>query len=58
MLVAIFTVHLPYGFSTVNTIGLTADGPEFRQPGYEINLLYITGLLAVMLEQFHFSHVL
>src|SRR6516165_9921412 len=28
MLVAMFTVHLRYGFSTVNTIGLTADGPQ------------------------------
>src|SRR5262249_56447616 len=29
MLVAMFTVHLKYGFSSVNTIGLTADGPQF-----------------------------
>src|SRR5262245_48090724 len=27
MLVAMFTVHLRYGFSAINTIGLTADGP-------------------------------
>src|SRR5215831_14901069 len=26
MLVAMFTVHVRYGFSTVNTIGLTAEG--------------------------------
>ena len=26
MLVAMFTVHLRYGFSAINTIGLTADG--------------------------------
>jgi putative oxidoreductase len=49
MLVAMFTVHLKYGFSAVNTIGLTADGPQFGPPGYEINLLYIAGLLALML---------
>src|SRR5262245_18845926 len=28
MLVAMFTVHLRYGFSAINTIGLTADGPQ------------------------------
>jgi putative oxidoreductase len=41
MLVALFTIHVHYGFSAVNTVGLTADGPRFGPPGYEINLLYI-----------------
>src|SRR6516162_3127094 len=49
MLVAMFTVHLRYGFSAINTIGLTADGPQFGPPGYEVNLLYIAGLLALLL---------
>ena len=49
MLVAMFTVHLRYGFSAVNTIGLTADGPQFGPPGYEVNLLYIAGLVALIL---------
>jgi putative oxidoreductase len=49
MLVAMFTVHLRYGFSAINTIGLTADGPVFGPPGYEVNLLYIAGLLALIL---------
>jgi putative oxidoreductase len=49
MLVALFTVHLRYGFSAINTIGLTADGPQFGPPGYEVNLLYIAGLLALIL---------
>jgi putative oxidoreductase len=49
MIVAMFTVHLRYGFSAINTIGLTADGPQFGPPGYEINLLYIAGLLALIL---------
>src|SRR5262245_16301187 len=35
MLVAMFTVHLRYGFSAVNTIGLTSDGPQFGPPGIE-----------------------
>jgi putative oxidoreductase len=49
MLVAMFTVQLRYGFSSVNTIGLTAAGPVFGPPGYEINLFYIAGLLALVL---------
>src|SRR5262245_31291704 len=49
MLVAMFTVHLRYGFSAVNTIGLTAEGPQFGPPGYEVNLLYIAGLLALIM---------
>jgi putative oxidoreductase len=49
MLVAMFTVHLRYGFSAINTIGLTADGPQFGPPGIEVNLLYIAGLLALCL---------
>jgi putative oxidoreductase len=50
MFVAMFTVHLRYGFSAINTIGLTADGPQFGPPGYEVNLLYIAGLLALLLR--------
>ena len=47
MLVAMFTVQLRYGFSSVNTIGLTPTGPIFGPPGYEINLLYIAALVAL-----------
>lgn len=50
MVVAILTVQGHYGFSSVNTIGLTASGPVFGPPGYEINLLYIVGLLALALS--------
>ena len=49
MLVAMFTVHARYGFSSINTIGLTADGPKFGPPGYEVNLLYIAGLASLIL---------
>jgi putative oxidoreductase len=48
MLMAMFTVHLRFGFSAINTIGLTADGPQLGPPGYEINLPYIR-LLALIL---------
>lgn len=47
MFVAMGTIHVHYGFSAVNTIGLTAKGPVFGPPGYEINLLYIGTLIAL-----------
>ena len=40
MLVAMFTMHLKYGFSSINTIGLTKAGPVFSAPGYEVALLH------------------
>ncbi len=49
MLVALFTVHLPNGFNFMNIIGTTASGPSFGMPGYEVNLLYIAGFLALFL---------
>lgn len=49
LLVAMVTVHLRYGFSSINTIGLTASGPIFGPPGYEIDLLYIASLIALAL---------
>ncbi len=50
MLCAMFTVNFKYGFSAVNTIGLTAEGPKLGPPGYEINLLYIAGLVVLILS--------
>lgn len=49
MIVAICTIQGQFGFSAVNTIGLTPQGPLFGPPGYEINLLYIAGLLSLIL---------
>lgn len=49
MLVAIWTVHLPHGFSFINITGRTESGPTFGMPGYGVNLLYIAGLLALIL---------
>lgn len=49
MLVAMLTVQINYGFSSVKTIGLTPQGPLFGPPGYEINLLYIAGLISIIL---------
>ena len=48
-LFAMFTVQIKFGFSSVNTIGLTPNGPIFGPPGFEINLLYIAGLISLLL---------
>ena len=49
MLVAMFAIHIHYGFSAVKTIGLASSGPVFGPPGYEINLIYIACLIALLL---------
>jgi putative oxidoreductase len=49
LLVAIVTVHLPYGFSSVNLRAVTAQGAQFAPPGYETALLYLACLLALVL---------
>jgi putative oxidoreductase len=49
LLVAIFTVHLPNGFSSIKLQAVTLAGAQFGQPGYECDLLYIAGLVALML---------
>lgn len=49
LLVAIFTVHLPNGFSSIKLQSVTAAGAHFGQPGYETDLLYLAGLLALIL---------
>src|SRR6516164_344079 len=47
LLVAIFTVHLPNGFSSIKLLSYDAMGAHFGQPGYETDLLYIAGILAL-----------
>ena len=49
LLVAIFTVHLPNGFSSIKLQAVTAAGAHFGQPGYETDLLYLAALLALVL---------
>ena len=46
MLVAMFTVHFEHGFNFIN-MTMTEQGPSFGMPGYEVNLLYIAGFLAL-----------
>jgi putative oxidoreductase len=49
LLVAIFTVHLPNGFSSIKLIAVTAAGPQFGPVGYEVNLLYLACLAGLVL---------
>ena len=49
LLVAAITVHLPYGFTSIKLRGVTAAGPQFGPPGYEVNLLYIAALATLVL---------
>jgi putative oxidoreductase len=47
--VAIFTVHLPYGFSSIKLIGFTDGRAQFGPPGYECDLLYIACFVTLVL---------
>jgi putative oxidoreductase len=49
LLVAIVTVHLPNGFSSIKLQSFDATGAHFGQPGYETDLLYFAGLIALCL---------
>jgi putative oxidoreductase len=49
MVTAMVSVHLRYGFSSIRLLAITADGAKFGPIGYEMNLLYIAGLFALVL---------
>lgn len=49
MVVAMSTVHLRYGFSSIKLIAVTAGGAQFGPPGYECNLLYLACIVALVL---------
>jgi putative oxidoreductase len=46
--VAIVTVHLPNGFSSIKLQAYDAAGARFGQPGYETDLLYLAALIALV----------
>jgi putative oxidoreductase len=48
LLVAIFTVHLPYGFSSIKLLSVTSGHAQFGPPGYECDLLYLACLAALI----------
>jgi putative oxidoreductase len=47
--VAILTVHLPYGFSSIKLVSVNNRRAQFGPPGYECDLLYIACILALVL---------
>lgn len=49
LLVAMFTVHLPYGFISIKLQGVMEPGAQFGPPGCEIHLLYFACLTTFIL---------
>jgi putative oxidoreductase len=49
LLVAMVTVHLPYGFSSIKLLAVTAAGAQFGPPGFETDLLYLACLATLVL---------
>jgi putative oxidoreductase len=47
LLTAMFTVHLPYGFSSIKIKAIVDGRAQFGPPGYECDLLYIACILAL-----------
>jgi len=48
LLVAMFTVHLPYGFTSIKLMAVTPAGAQFGPPGFEVDLLYLACLAALV----------
>jgi putative oxidoreductase len=48
LLTAMFTVHLPYGFSSIKLKAVVDGRAQFGPPGYECDLLYIACILALV----------
>jgi putative oxidoreductase len=44
-----FKVHLPYGFSSIKLLAVTATGAKFGPVGYEVILLDIACLAALVI---------
>src|SRR5260370_6505694 len=42
LLVAMLTVHLPYGFSSIKLLSVTSGRAHFGPPGYELDLLCLS----------------
>ena len=48
--IAVFTVHLPYGFSSIKLLAVSDGRAQFGPPGYECNLLYIASIVVLVLS--------
>ena len=49
LLVAMFSVHWQYGFSSIKLVAVTPAGARFGPPGYECDLLCLACLAALVL---------
>jgi len=49
LFVAMITVHLPYGFSSIKIMSVANGRAQFGPPGYECDLLYIACIAALVL---------
>jgi putative oxidoreductase len=49
LLVAMFKVNLPYGFSSVKLLAVTPTGAKFGPVGYEVNLLYLACIATLVI---------
>ena len=49
LLVAMFKVHLRYGFSSIKLISVTAAGAKFGPVGYEVILLYLACIATLVI---------
>src|ERR1700723_2508982 len=49
LFVAMLTVHLPSGVSSIKLLSVTSGRAQFGPPGYELDLLYLACLAALVL---------
>jgi putative oxidoreductase len=49
LLVAMFTVHIQFGFTSIKLMAVMPDGPKFGPPGIETDLLYLACLAALVM---------
>lgn len=49
LIVAIVTVHLPYGFASIKLMRIVGGRAQFGPPGYECDLLYIACIATLVL---------
>jgi len=46
----LFIIHARSGFDFVKLTAITAQGPQYGMPGYEVSLLYLAGLMALFIS--------
>jgi putative oxidoreductase len=49
LVVAMLTVHLPYGFSSIKLLSVMSGRAQFGPPGYELDLIYLACLASLVL---------